>query len=88
MKPKGTKRIKIDWRLLRSKKTRAIYNDIIRKKLEDNDGNGDNHNKAKYYLKFVKITIEAAEKNIAGEERKSKDWFKLSDDTLTEAIRV
>jgi hypothetical protein len=36
----------------------------------------------------VKITTEAAEENIAGEGRKSKDWFKLSEDTLTEAIRV
>jgi hypothetical protein len=86
------KRIKIDWRLLRSKKARALYNHSIREKLEninngDNDNN-NNNNTADYYTKFVKVTIEAAEENIAGEGRKSKDWFKLSEDILNEAIRA
>ena len=85
MRPKVNRQIKIDWRLLRRKKARALYNATIQKELEETD-NGDNPSKSNDYSNFVKITIKSAEENIAGEGRKGKDWFKLSKDKLTKAI--
>jgi hypothetical protein len=89
---KKKKAMKLNWKLLKNKVIQVNYNAAIKYNLERKSAS-DNRDTIKttqsnYTNLMVDATLQAAADTIQGEGRVSKDWFKTSETTILQAIRL